>query len=106
MFSKTDLTVLINGESGTGKELVARAFHNLSNRSKNAFVAVNCPTLPEGILESELFGYKKGAFTHAVQDKSGLFQEAHQGTLFLDEIGDIAPVIQTKLLRVLQEKMK
>jgi DNA-binding NtrC family response regulator len=104
MVAKSDLTVLITGESGTGKELVARAVHNLSNRSNNAFVAVNCPTLPETILESELFGYKKGAFTQATQDKSGLFQEAHKGTIFMDEIGDITPTIQTKLLRVLQEK--
>jgi len=104
MVAKTDLTVLITGESGSGKELVARAVHNLSNRSQNRFVAVNCPTLPENILESELFGYKKGAFTHAAQDKIGLFQEAHRGSIFLDEIGDISPTIQTKLLRVLQEK--
>jgi DNA-binding NtrC family response regulator len=104
MVAKTDLTVLITGESGSGKELVARAVHNLSNRSNNRFVAVNCPTLPENILESELFGYKKGAFTHAAQDKIGLFQEAHRGSIFLDEIGDISPTIQTKLLRVLQEK--
>ena len=104
MVAKTDLTVLITGESGTGKELVARAVHDLSRRSKNNFVAVNCPTLPENILESELFGYKKGAFTHASRDKIGLFQEAHRGSIFLDEIGDIAPTIQTKLLRVLQEK--
>jgi DNA-binding NtrC family response regulator len=104
MVAKTDLTVLITGESGTGKELAARAVHDLSPRSQNAFVAVNCPTLPENILESELFGYRKGAFTHASQDKIGLFQEAHKGTIFLDEIGDITPAIQTKLLRVLQEK--
>jgi len=104
MVAKTDLTVLITGESGSGKELVARAVHNLSNRSHKRFVAVNCPTLPENILESELFGYKKGAFTHAAQDKIGLFQEAHRGSIFLDEIGDISPTIQTKLLRVLQEK--
>ena len=104
MVAKTDLTVLITGESGTGKELAARAVHELSPRSQNAFVAVNCPTLPENILESELFGYRKGAFTHASQDKIGLFQEAHNGTIFLDEIGDITPAIQTKLLRVLQEK--
>ncbi|MGD2270538.1 MAG: sigma-54 dependent transcriptional regulator [Desulfobacterales bacterium] len=104
MVAQTDLTVLITGESGTGKELAARAVHNLSNRSKKRFVTVNCPTVPENILESELFGYKKGAFTHAAQDKIGLFQEAHNGTIFLDEIGDISPTIQTKLLRVLQEK--
>jgi DNA-binding NtrC family response regulator len=104
MVAKTDLTVLITGESGTGKELVARAVHNLSNRSNGPFVAVNCPTVPENILESELFGYKKGAFTHAAQNRIGLFQEAHRGSIFLDEIGDISPTIQTKLLRVLQEK--
>ena len=104
MVSKTDLTVLITGESGTGKDLVARAVHALSDRGKRPFVAVNCPTVPENILESELFGYKKGAFTHAVQDRKGMFQAAQTGTIFLDEIGDINPTIQTKLLRVLQEK--
>jgi len=104
MVAKNDLTVLITGESGTGKDLTARAVHRLSNRSKGPFVAVNCPTVPENILESELFGYKKGAFTHATQNRTGLFQEAHGGTIFLDEIGDISPSIQTKLLRVLQEK--
>ena len=102
--AKNELTVLITGESGTGKDLVARAVHALSNRSKRPFIAVNCPTVPEQILESELFGYKKGAFTHATRDKKGLFQEAHTGTIFLDEIGYITPTIQTKLLRVLQEK--
>lgn len=104
MVAKTDLTVLITGESGTGKELAARAVHNLSHRSRGPFVAVNCPTVPEPILESELFGYKKGAFTHAASNKFGLFQEADGGSIFLDEIGDVSPVIQTKLLRVLQEK--
>lgn len=104
MVAKTEHTVLITGESGTGKELTARAVHDLSTRRQGTFVAVNCPTIPENILESELFGYKKGAFTHAVQNKIGLFQEAHGGTIFLDEIGDISPAIQTKLLRVLQEK--
>jgi DNA-binding NtrC family response regulator len=104
MVAKTELTVLITGESGTGKDLTARAIHALSSRKDSPFVAVNCPTVPEHILESELFGYKKGAFTHAVQNRSGLFQEAHGGTIFLDEIGDISPTIQTKLLRVLQEK--
>jgi DNA-binding NtrC family response regulator len=104
MVAKNDLTVLITGESGTGKDLTARAVHALSHRSKRPFIAVNCPTVPEHILESELFGYKKGAFTHATRDKKGLFQEAHTGTIFLDEIGDITPTIQTKLLRVLQEK--
>jgi DNA-binding NtrC family response regulator len=104
MVAKTDHTVLITGESGTGKDLTARAIHQLSDRRSGPFVAVNCPTVPENILESELFGYKKGAFTHATQNKTGLFQEAHNGTIFLDEIGDISPSIQTKLLRVLQEK--
>ena len=104
MVAKTDLTVLITGESGTGKELTARAIHSLSPRKNRSFVAVNCPTIPEPILESELFGYKKGAFTHAVQSKIGLFQDAHGGTLFLDEIGDIGQMVQAKLLRVLQEK--
>ncbi len=104
MVAKTDLTVLVTGESGTGKELTARAVHAMSPRSKRTFVPVNCPSVPEHILESELFGYKKGAFTHATRDKIGLFQEAHHGTIFLDEIGDIGPSMQTKLLRVLQEK--
>ena len=104
MVAQTDLTVLITGESGTGKDLAARAIHKLSNRRNKPFIAVNCPTVPENILESELFGYKKGAFTHATQNKTGLFEEAHTGTIFLDEIGDITPRIQTKMLRVLQEK--
>ena len=104
MVAKTDHTVLITGESGTGKDLTARAVHQLSHRRTGPLVAVNCPTVPENILESELFGYKKGAFTHATQNKTGLFQEADGGTIFLDEIGDISPTIQTKLLRVLQEK--
>jgi DNA-binding NtrC family response regulator len=102
--AKTDLTVFITGETGTGKDLTARAVHALSHRSRGPFVAVNCPTVPENILESELFGYKRGAFTHASQNRTGLFQAAHKGTIFLDEIGDISPTIQTKLLRVLQEK--
>jgi DNA-binding NtrC family response regulator len=105
MVAKTELTVLITGESGTGKDLVARAIHALSERHGRQFVAVNCPAVPENILESELFGYRKGAFTHASQNKIGLFQEAHGGTLFLDEIGDISTTIQTKLLRALQEKV-
>jgi DNA-binding NtrC family response regulator len=104
MAAKTDLTVLITGESGTGKDLTCRALHALSPRSRGPFVAVNCPTVPENILESELFGYRKGAFTHATENRIGLFQEAQGGTIFLDEIGDISPTIQTKLLRVLQEK--
>ena len=104
MVAKNDLTVLITGESGTGKDLTARAIHALSARKDKPWVAVNCPTVPENILESELFGYKKGAFTHATTNKIGLFQEADKGTIFLDEIGDVSPAIQTKLLRVLQEK--
>jgi DNA-binding NtrC family response regulator len=104
MAAQTELTVLITGESGTGKDLTGRAIHALSARSRGPFVAVNCPTVPENILESELFGYRKGAFTHATENRIGLFQEARGGTIFLDEIGDISPAIQTKLLRVLQEK--
>jgi DNA-binding NtrC family response regulator len=104
MVANTDLTVLITGESGTGKDLTARAVHALSPRSKAPYIPVNCPTVPEQILESELFGYRKGAFTHATRNKRGMFHEAHNGSIFLDEIGDISPVIQTKLLRVLQEK--
>ncbi len=104
MVAATDLTVLITGESGTGKDLAARAVHALSSRKDKRFVAINCPTVPEQILESELFGYKKGAFTHATRDTNGLFQEAHEGSIFLDEIGDVSPGIQTKLLRVIQEK--
>ncbi|MDY6830385.1 MAG: sigma-54 dependent transcriptional regulator [Thermodesulfobacteriota bacterium] len=104
MVANTDLTVLITGESGTGKDLTARAVHALSARSEAPFIPVNCPTVPEQILESELFGYRKGAFTHATGNKRGLFQEAHRGTIFLDEIGDVSTTIQTKLLRVLQEK--
>lgn len=104
MVAGTDVTVLITGESGTGKNMVAKAIHAMGNRSCGPFVAVNCPTVPENILESELFGYKKGAFTHATGNRTGLFQEAHRGTIFLDEIGEVSPSIQTKLLRVLQEK--
>ena len=104
MIAKTDVNVLITGESGTGKDLAARAIHALSHRCDQSYVTVNCPTLPENILESELFGYKKGAFTDASSDKIGLFEEARGGTIYLDEIGDIASTIQTKLLRVLQEK--
>ena len=97
-------TVLIEGESGTGKELFARAIHDLSSRKNQLFVAVNCSALPDTLLESELFGYKEGAFTDAKKDKPGRFRLAENGTLFLDEIGEIAPSMQVKLLRVLQEK--
>jgi DNA-binding NtrC family response regulator len=104
MLSRTDVTVLITGESGTGKNLAARAIHDLGTRRKAPFIRVSCPTVPENILESELFGYAKGAFTHATADRKGLVEEAHGGTLFLDEIGDISPAIQTKLLQVLEDK--
>ena len=104
MLGKSDITVLITGASGTGKNLAARALHDLSSRREGPFVRVSCPTVPENILESELFGYAKGAFTHAVADRRGLFQEADGGTLFLDEIGDISPAIQAKLLQVLEDK--
>jgi len=101
----SDSNVLVLGESGTGKELIARALHNFSKRRRGPFVAVNCGALPDTLLESELFGYKKGAFTDAKQDKEGRFAAAEKGTLFLDEIGDISPALQVKLLRVIQSKV-
>jgi two-component system, NtrC family, response regulator AtoC len=100
----TSATVMIYGESGTGKELIARAIHNLSERAARPFVSVSAGALPETLLESELFGYEKGAFTGAVNAKPGRFEMANGGTIFLDEIGDVTPAVQVKLLRVLQER--
>jgi DNA-binding NtrC family response regulator len=100
----TDSTILILGESGTGKELVARALHFNSRRQFAPFIPVNCSALPEDLLESELFGHRKGSFTGAINDKKGLFQEADGGTIFLDEIGSMSPTLQSRLLRVLQER--
>ncbi len=105
LVSGNDTTVLLEGESGTGKELFARAIHSLSQRKKEPIITVNCGALPDTLLESELFGYKAGAFTDAKKDKPGRFAQAENGTLFLDEIGDISPMLQMRLLRVLQEKV-
>jgi len=102
--SQVDSTVLIRGESGTGKDLLTKAIHNLSNRSGGPLVSINCAAIPETLLESELFGHGKGAFTGAIKDKEGLFKTADCGTLFLDEIGDTSLAIQVKLLRALEEK--
>src|ERR1700753_4099574 len=98
-------TILIQGESGTGKDLIAKIIHYESSRSDKPFVAINCSAIPETLMEAELFGHEKGAFTDAKQMKKGLFETAHGGTLFLDEIGELSPLLQAKLLRVLEDQV-
>ncbi len=102
--ARQNVTVLILGESGTGKEVIARAIYQYSQRSAGRFLAINCAAIPENLLESELFGYEKGAFTGAERQKVGKFELCNDGTLFLDEIGDMTPLMQTKILRVLQDQ--
>ncbi|PID77939.1 MAG: RNA polymerase subunit sigma-54 [Deltaproteobacteria bacterium] len=102
--SKTDSSILITGESGTGKELIAKAIHHLSKRGDNDLVVINCGAIPPNLLESELFGHEKGAFTGALSSHTGRFERADKGSLFLDEIGDMSPVLQVKLLRAIQEQ--
>jgi transcriptional regulator with GAF, ATPase, and Fis domain len=100
--AREEATILITGESGSGKELVARAIHDLSDRAEKPFIPINCGAMTETLLESELFGFVKGAFTGAVQSRPGMFESAHSGSIFLDEIGDMSPAMQVKVLRVLQ----